>query len=122
MLGGRNFRAKARGFGAYISRGERSLFRTVNDHQYISIAESQAACRADPDLVNCNPGGGPGQWQCLRDLAARHGIMVPRNAFATYANAQFGVSRDRIEARTLDFYQVHTHDPKRRCDGRHYYD
>jgi len=105
VLGGRASRTKACAFGARVARRETGVFRTVNDHQYISLAASKEACAADASLVNCNEGG-PGQWRCLSELVVRHGIGVPAAGYATYANAQFGVSRDKITDRPLRFYQV----------------
>ena len=104
---GREFHATFRAWGAAVVReGATDVWRSVNDHQYISFASSLASCDAHDagPLPNCHHGQGR-QWVCAEQLFSRHFSEPPPTAFAVYTNAQFGVSRDRVHARPLSFYR-----------------
>ena len=78
-----------------------------SDHPYVAISASPSDC-VDLDLsIECHPGS-PMQFACLQRLNQRHAVSAgglrPR-AYAVYANAQFAVTRDRIQKRSQTFYE-----------------
>lgn len=88
-----------------------NTFRSLNDHQYIAIGDKPEDCSRLLLTSNCMRGP-PRLFDCVKELNTRHslshgvllGLPEPR-AYALYANAQFGVSRDRIRARPLAVYE-----------------
>jgi len=121
--GGVNLYPVARSFiELLVHRGKwTNVFRTVNDINYISMSGSMADCTG-LGLQHCAPGP-PNQFSCMQKLHERHsltpshvaalvsrdgsggGVSVPR-AYAVYANAQFGVTRDRLLGRSLSLYEA----------------
>ena len=91
------FRKKARTFATrFINKRIPDVFRSVNDHQYIGIAFDRADCG---EIFNCFTSHAV-QWRCTEALVQKHfHVSEVPSVFATYANAQFAVSRDRIRAR-----------------------
>ena len=78
-----------------------NVWRSVNDHQYIGIARNASEC-ARSGVRNCFANTrSEAQFECAVQMFERHvGAPAPR-AWAVYANAQFGVTRDRITERPL---------------------
>lgn len=108
VLDGLNFRAKFRAFSAAVfARGgkRRQYWRSVNDHQYISVGPSREACTSS-GLHNCHsyPTGST-FYPCMAALYRRAWRGPMPRFFSVYANAQFGVTRDRVLARPLRFYE-----------------
>lgn len=110
VLNGRGFRAKARSFSRTVfSQGglggiwQEGIWRSVNDHQYISIAASASACESS-GLRNClTTTHNSRLFECAAaKYATLTGLPEPEY-FAVYANAQFGVTRDRILSRSLGY-------------------
>ena len=95
VLNGERFRSKLQMWGAeVVATGMVDAWRSVNDHQYISVAPTQAACDAAA-LSNCFVH--PEQHACMTALHRRHhpDDDAPDEAlvWAMYTNAQFGVFR-----------------------------
>ena len=98
---------KVLGFARSLSHEDWvGLFRTVNDHQYIAISDSMATC-STLHIPNCATTPTP-QFACMLKLHERHALAppsrAPPRAYATYANAQFGVTRELITSRPLAFW------------------
>ena len=97
-----------------------NTYRSINDHQYIAVGLHPEDCSRLLLDSNCMRGP-PRLFECVQELNERHaishgvslGLAAPR-AYAMYTNAQFGVSRDRIRARPLAFYDalLREFDPK----------
>ena len=103
VLNGERFRSKLQMWGAeVVATGMVDAWRSVNDHQYISVAPTQAACDAAA-LSNCFVH--PEQHACMAALHRRHhpDDDAPNEAlvWAMYTNAQFGVSVDRLRRKSL---------------------
>jgi len=99
VMGGKGFKQKFSAFGHTITTNPHSIWRSVNDHQYISISSSFQCSQLG--LVNCE--ANEQQVKCLRALHEAHLGPAPV-AFSVFANAQFGVSRDRMRARSRSWY------------------
>lgn len=111
VLGGRDFRAKALSFSRMVFNGGKyvigDIWRSVNDHQYISIARNASECKRS-SLFNCvtlRTKHSSRQFECLAQLYERHTQLQAPPFWSVYANAQFGVTRDRVTARPLSFYR-----------------
>ena len=85
------------------------VWRSCNDHQYIAIGESEAACtraRMPPGrAANCQVHPLRAMRACMAQMYERHWRMPLPEVVSMYTNAQAGVSRDRIQRRPLDFYR-----------------
>ena len=111
---------------ASVGRVRANTYRSVNDHQFIAVASSPEECSRLLLTSNCLRGP-PRLFECVLELNERHGIthgvplgLGPPRAFAMYANAQFGVSRDRILSRPLSLYEnllkeFETNRPNEQC-------
>mmetsp|Transcript_33981 Transcript_33981/g.89380 ORF Transcript_33981/g.89380 Transcript_33981/m.89380 type:complete len:177 (-) Transcript_33981:323-853(-) len=95
-----------------VARGVTDVWRSANDHQYIAIGASKEACaRAGMPRgreSNCQSQSDAMMQRmrlCMEDLYERHwGDQLPE-VVSMYTNAQAGVSRDRIRARSPAFYR-----------------
>ena len=74
--------------------------------RYVAVVRELDECSRLLLTANCMRGP-PKFFECVSSLDQRHGIShgAPPRAYAVYTNAQFGVTRDRILARSLHTYE-----------------
>lgn len=103
VVQGRYVRDALREFGfSVVSISAKDEWRSLNDHQYIAQGESDEACAGK---INCMSSQGPDFAECLGEMWLHLGIGPRPPVIAVFANAQFGVSADRVLARPVSFYE-----------------
>lgn len=118
VMSGRGFGPKFRAFGEGVVRARRrDVFRSINDHQYRGVGATRAACAAAGLTAGlCQPNSR--MARCMRELVMRNptnrssaaaaaAALAPAelDVWATFNNAQFGVSSDRLRERPLSYWR-----------------